>query len=145
MKKIQWSSNLKLFTLSASAAKALTTALIWFASGFESGSSFCEIIFEFFPILFNLKIHIYLRFFYFVCLLFSSYRSAATVSIVFLIRGYWSKTQLKWSTLKENKLQYVSARTLATRRAFVNRQISPKYEPSDNDVATYKNIRADVK
>lgn len=62
--------------------------------------------------------------------------SAATLSMVLLISGYWSKTALKWSTLKLNRLQYVSARTDATRRAFVSRQISPKYEPSLKDVAT---------
>lgn len=62
--------------------------------------------------------------------------SAATLSIVRRIRGYWSRTALKWSTDRENRLQYVSARTLATLRAFVNRQISPKYDPSLRLVAT---------
>lgn len=35
----------------------------------------------------------------------ATYRSAATVSMVLRISGYWSKTALKWSTLKLNKLQ----------------------------------------
>ena len=39
-------------------------------------------------------------------------------------------------TDKEKTLQQVSARTLATLRAFVKRQISPKQEPSLKEVAT---------
>lgn len=58
----------------------------------------------------------------FLPILFS--RSAAIDSIVRRIKGYMSSTALKCSTESENKLQYVSARTLATRRAFVNKQIS---------------------
>lgn len=43
-----------------------------------------------------------------------TYLSAATDSIVRLMSGYWSNTVLKWSTLSEKRLQYVSALTLAT-------------------------------
>ena len=41
-----------------------------------------------------------------------SHLSAAILSIVLLIKGYDSRTALKWSTERENRLQYVSARTL---------------------------------
>lgn len=68
--------------------------------------------------------------------LFLRYLSAATDSMVLLMSGYWSSTVLKWSTESEKRLQYVSARTDATLRAFVSRQISPKYEPSLRLVAT---------
>ena len=67
-------------------------------------SSLWQTILGFLPILFSL--------------------SAAIDSIVLLISGYISKTALKCSTDSENKLQYVSALTLATRRALVNRHIS---------------------
>lgn len=50
--------------------------------------------------------------------------SAAMDSMVRRIRGYMSSTMLKCSTERENKLQYVSERTEATRRALVSKQIS---------------------
>lgn len=53
-----------------------------------------------------------------------SRRSMATVSKARRIIGYSSSTSLKWSTEREKRRQYVSARTLAVRRPFVRRQIS---------------------
>lgn len=96
-----------LLWFSASADKAFTTALIVFVSWFSSDSSFCAMILGFLPILFNLESKTKMTFALELSTtkLHFAYLSAATVSIVFLIRGYWSSTALKWSTLNENKLQ----------------------------------------
>lgn len=53
-----------------------------------------------------------------------SSRSMATVSNARRIMGYSSSTSLKWSTEREKRRQYVSARTLAVRLPLVSRQIS---------------------
>ena len=83
-------------------AESVNNSLTAFNSDWKSSRG--QTILGFFPILFK--------------------RSAAIDSIVRRINGYISSTALKCSTDNENRLQYVSARTLATRRALVSKQIS---------------------
>lgn len=70
-----------------------------------------------------------------------SRRSTATVSKARLIIGCSSSTSLKLSTLREYRRQYVSARTLAVLLPRVNKQISPKYDPSLSLVSLFPRVK----